>query len=131
MRNTIISQKFYRVIDPHGHHGRKRSMSASSHDHHLGAVPEEGEDADNSSDGSDSESTSTAPKNRRDDLVNPYWIEDPDLRKGEVEFLGSNEIQFWKDLLDKYLYPIDEDKDEKVLIRLFKLQYESPHRQSM
>ncbi|KAK9707880.1 hypothetical protein QE152_g27556 [Popillia japonica] len=105
-----------KVIDPHGHHGRKRSMSASSHDHHLGAVPEEGEDADNSSDGSDSESTSTAPKNKRDDLVNPYWIEDPDLRKGEVEFLGSNEIQFWKDLLDKYLYPIDEDKDEKARI---------------
>lgn len=91
-------------------------MSASSHDHHLGAVPEEGEDADNSSTDSDSESTSTVPKNRRDELVNPYWIEDPDLRKGEVEFLGSNEIQFWKDLLEKYLYPIDEDKDEKVLV---------------
>lgn len=56
------------------------------------------------------------PQNRRDDLINPYWIEDPDLRKGEVEFLSSNEIQFWKDLLEKYLYPIDEDKDEKVTI---------------
>lgn len=52
---------------------------------------------------------------RRDDLINPYWIEDPDLKKGEVDFLSQTELQFWKDLLDKYLYPIDANKDEQVL----------------
>lgn len=88
-------------------------MSASSRDHHLGAVAEEGED-ENISNDSDSETMSTIPHNKRDDLVNPYWIEDPDVRKGEVEFLGSNEVLFWKDLLEKYLYPIDENKEEKV-----------------
>lgn len=54
-------------------------------------------------------------KERRDDLINPYWIEDPDLKKGEVDFLSQTEIQFWKDLLDKYLYPIDANKEEQVL----------------
>lgn len=88
-------------------------MSASSRDHHhLGAVAEM-EEAGALSE-SESDTTSTVPQNRRDDLINPYWIEDPDVRKGEVEFLSSNEIQFWKDMLEKYLYPIDEDKDEKV-----------------
>lgn len=51
---------------------------------------------------------------RRDDLINPYWIEDPDLKKGEVDFLSPAEITFWKDLLEKYLFPIDENKEERV-----------------
>lgn len=86
-------------------------MSTSSRGDHLGAVPEEG--TEDSSD-SDSDTMSTTPRNKRDDLVNPYWIEDPDLGKGEVEYLSSAEILFWKDLLAKYLYPIDENKEEKV-----------------
>lgn len=87
-------------------------MSASSRDHHLGVVAEDANEE--SAEESDSETVSTAPRNDRDDLVNPYWIEDPELRKGEVEYLSSTEIQFWKDLLAKYLFPIDENKEEKV-----------------
>lgn len=64
---------------------------------------------------SDSES-STIQKDERDFLTNPYWIEDPELRKGEVDFLSSAELQFWKDLIDKYLYPIDQDKEEQVCV---------------
>lgn len=56
----------------------------------------------------------TEPKHDRDDLMNPYWIEDKALKKGEVDFLPQAEIKFWQELLEKYLYPIDEDKDEKV-----------------
>ncbi|NP_001034491.1 chitin synthase 1 [Tribolium castaneum] len=105
-----------KTIDPSGHISRRRSMSASSRGdhHHLGAVTEEG--GDESANETDSETVSTVPQNKRDDLVNPYWIEDPDVRKGEVEFLSSTEILFWKDLLDKYLYPIDENKEEKARI---------------
>ncbi|XP_063901353.1 chitin synthase chs-2 isoform X2 [Zophobas morio] len=105
-----------KTIDPSGHISRRRSMSASSRGdhHHLGAVTEE--EGEESANETDSETVSTVPQNKRDDLVNPYWIEDPDVRKGEVEFLSSNEIQFWKDLLDKYLYPIDENKEEKARI---------------
>lgn len=54
------------------------------------------------------------PRDERDFLTNPYWIEDPELKKGEVDFLSSAEVQFWKDLIDKYLYPIDQDKAEQV-----------------
>ncbi|XP_017770728.1 PREDICTED: uncharacterized protein LOC108558345 [Nicrophorus vespilloides] len=103
-----------KVVDPHGHATRKRSVSVSSRgDHHLGTLAEE--EAEDSSE-SDSETMSTVPQNKRDDLINPYWIEDPELCKGEVEFLSTAEIQFWKDLLDKYLYPIDENKEEKARI---------------
>lgn len=106
-----------KVVDPSGHASRKRSMSASSRHadhHHLSAVNEDA--AEDASSESDSESTSTVPQNKRDDLVNPYWIEDPDVGKGEVEYLNSNELQFWKDLLEKYLYPLDENKEEKARI---------------
>ncbi|XP_066155137.1 chitin synthase chs-2 isoform X1 [Euwallacea fornicatus] len=107
-----------KVVDPTGHASRKRSMSASSrhgdHHHVLSAVDEDA--AEDGSSESDSESTSTVPQNKRDDLVNPYWIEDPDVLKGEVEYLNSNELQFWKDLLEKYLYPLDENKEEKARI---------------
>lgn len=70
-----------------------------------------------SSDESESE-TSTAPQEERDFLTNPYWIEDPDLKKGEVDYLSSAEITFWKDLIDKYLYPIDQNKEEQVRVSL-------------
>lgn len=70
------------------------------------------------SDESESES-STVPRDERDFLTNPYWIEDPELKKGEVDFLSSAEVQFWKDLIDKYLYPIDQDKAEQVGCDLF------------
>lgn len=91
-------------------------MSASSRDHHhhpLHKLHEDPEDNNESSDDT-SETMSTAPREKRNDLVNPYWMEDPDLLKGEVDYLSSAETQFWKDLLDKYLYPIDENKEEQV-----------------
>ncbi|XP_053696809.1 chitin synthase chs-2 [Sabethes cyaneus] len=98
-------------VDPHAHHTRKRTASAGSKDHHLGSVAEDTEDEDES----DSE-TSTLQRNERDFLTNPYWIEDPDLKKGEVDFISSTEIQFWKDLIDQYLYPIDQNKEEQARI---------------
>ena len=55
-------------------------------------------------------------KQERDDMINPYWIEDRDLKKGEVDYISSAEAQFWKDLLEKYLHPIDENKEEKVCV---------------
>lgn len=55
------------------------------------------------------------PKVERNDDINPYWIEDKDLKKGPMAFLSTGENQFWKDLIDKYLFPIDEDKAEKVM----------------
>jgi len=54
----------------------------------------------------------------RDDLVNPYWVSDRDLGAGPVRVLDSVEAQFWRKLIDKYLYPIDADKThEAKLVR--------------
>lgn len=66
----------------------------------------------------DSEISTDIPREERDDLTNPYWIEDPDLRKGEVDFLTTAETEFWKDLIDVYLRPIDENKEEQERIRV-------------
>ncbi|GBP49027.1 Chitin synthase chs-2 [Eumeta japonica] len=55
-------------------------------------------------------------REERDELINPYWIEDPNLQKGEVDFLATTEKVFWKDVIDTYLRPIDENMDEKKRI---------------
>lgn len=81
---------------------------------HLGAIGEDPEDEE----GSETETvTSQNTEGNRDGsnfLSRPYWLTDEGLKKGEVDVLSMQEEQFWKDLLEKYLYPIDEDKAEKV-----------------
>ena len=43
-------------------------------------------------------------------IVNPYWIEDRDLGPGQIDYLPGVEVQFWKDLIEKYLEPLMSDK---------------------
>ena len=81
---------------------------------------ESGDTMDLDSEGDKSESTE--PKEERDDLINPYWIEDRDLGRGEVDHLSGVEIQFWKDLIDKYLSPIDADKKREVKFSFTKIK---------
>ncbi|XP_061707235.1 chitin synthase chs-2 isoform X1 [Cydia pomonella] len=104
-----------RAVDPHGlSRGRKLSIGhrgSTNGDHGLDALAEDPEDEHNSD--SDTDTLSTVPREQRDDLINPYWIEDQELKKGEVDFLSQGELQFWKDLIDKYLYPIDANKEEQ------------------
>ncbi|ESO85384.1 hypothetical protein LOTGIDRAFT_154879 [Lottia gigantea] len=54
-------------------------------------------------------------KNRDPNL--PFWIEDHRLGKGEVRALDSDELQFWKDLIKKYLYPIDKDPEKEQQVK--------------
>ncbi|XP_063358384.1 chitin synthase chs-2 isoform X2 [Cydia amplana] len=107
-----------RAVDPHGlSRGRKLSIGhrgSTSGDHGLDALAEDPEDEHNLD--SDTDTLSTVPREQRDDLINPYWIEDQELKKGEVDFLSQGELQFWKDLIDKYLYPIDANKEEQARI---------------
>ena len=51
--------------------------------------------------------------NERDDEKNPYWIDDDDLKDGPVDFLKGSEINFWKDLIKKYLEPLQMTAKEK------------------
>nr|AKR54211.1 chitin synthase 1 variant b [Helicoverpa armigera] len=107
-----------RAVDPHGmSRGRKLSVGprgSTTGDHGLDALDERPEE-ENDSD-SETDTLSTVPREKRDDLINPYWIEDPELKKGEVDFLSPAELSFWKDLIDKYLYPIDANKEEQARI---------------
>lgn len=53
-------------------------------------------------------------KEERDEQVTPYWIDhNPEMRKGVVDFLPSHEEQFWKDLIDKYLFVLEKNKDKE------------------
>ncbi|CAG9760021.1 unnamed protein product [Ceutorhynchus assimilis] len=47
-----------------------------------------------------------------DDLQNNNWFYDGELIRGRVTFLDKKEENFWKDLLDKYLHPIEDDKEK-------------------
>ena len=78
----------------------------------MTAVSEGGESVDMDTEGDASHTTE--PKEERDDLINPFWIEDRDLGRGEVDYLSGPEVQFWKDLIEKYLFPIDADKTKQV-----------------
>ena len=50
----------------------------------------------------------------RDDLINPYWIEqDKHIGSGRQRFLKAQEITFWHKLIDKYLKPLDKDKEKE------------------
>ncbi|KAG0723346.1 Chitin synthase chs-2 [Chionoecetes opilio] len=62
---------------------------------------------------SDNESEKSAPKEERDDLVNPYWIEDKALKRGEVDYMPGAEVHFFKDLIEKYLYPLIKNPQEQ------------------
>ncbi|KAF7489320.1 Chitin synthase 8 [Sarcoptes scabiei] len=55
-------------------------------------------------------------RQERDDSLNPYWIEDKDLKNGEVAYLHPAEILFWKDLLEKYLFPIEQNKEHQARV---------------
>ncbi|XP_045760492.1 chitin synthase chs-2 isoform X2 [Maniola jurtina] len=106
-----------RIVDPHGQiRGRKLSlgMRGSTNGDPLVTVAE-GEEEDRGSD-SETETMSSMPREKRDDLINPYWIEDTELKKGEVDFMNQTELSFWKDLIDKYLYPIDANKEAEARI---------------
>merc|ERR1719215_2420262 len=112
------------VIDPHSSappKQRRKSSRLSTRGHDttvsgggMAMVSEGGESID--MDTEEDASHTTEPLEERDDLINPFWIEDRDLGRGEVDYLSGAEIQFWKDLIDKYLHPIDADKTKQAKI---------------
>ncbi|CAF0791818.1 unnamed protein product [Didymodactylos carnosus] len=53
----------------------------------------------------------------RNYMYNPYWSELPWLGSGSIGFLNTTEITFWKQLLEKYLSPLDKDPEEEKRIK--------------
>ncbi|XP_048509220.1 chitin synthase chs-2 isoform X4 [Athalia rosae] len=107
-----------KAVDPQGHaSGRRRPSSiGSKFVDPMNPIEENPVDEDQDSDTETTVSQTTEANRERTFLVSPYWLEDEGLKKGEVDFLSPQEEQFWKDLLEKYLFPIDEDKAEKARI---------------
>jgi hypothetical protein len=53
---------------------------------------------------------------RDEQEVSPYWIDHPEMKKKAVDFLPTNEVQFWKDLIEKYLFVLIKDKEVCVIM---------------
>ncbi|XP_041374240.1 chitin synthase chs-2-like [Gigantopelta aegis] len=48
-----------------------------------------------------------------DEECSPFWIHDQDIGRGRTRYLGTEEIRFWKDLIEKYLKPLQVDDIKK------------------
>ncbi|XP_017793316.1 PREDICTED: uncharacterized protein LOC108575110 isoform X2 [Habropoda laboriosa] len=106
-----------RAVDPHGMSTRRRAPSVGSRTaDHLSAIGEDSREEDCHSKAETVTSQNTEGNREGNFLSRPYWLSDEGLKKGEIDVLSLQEEQFWNDLLEKYLYPIDEDKAEKERI---------------
>lgn len=47
----------------------------------------------------------------------PDWLYDPDLKDGDTETISASEEQFWMDLIEKYLRPLDMTDDQKTAMQ--------------
>ncbi|KAK6181610.1 hypothetical protein SNE40_009432 [Patella caerulea] len=54
---------------------------------------------------------------RRNDLINPFWAEDPRLQNGPVGNLDEEELDFWKDFIKKYLKPLEKDVEKEKIVK--------------
>ncbi|XP_041374203.1 chitin synthase chs-2-like [Gigantopelta aegis] len=54
------------------------------------------------------------PKRPRDDLTDPFWVQDRDLGAGGICPLQKDEHDFWTKMIDTYLKPLQQSADEKT-----------------
>ncbi|XP_049787548.1 chitin synthase chs-2-like [Schistocerca cancellata] len=103
-----------RILDPSSHLNGRLRVRQNMRENPLMPHPElpefDQESKKNSDD--DNESVTSEPKEDRIDDVNPFWIEDRKLKKGEIDYLSKTEKVFWTDLIAAYLYPLFEDREE-------------------
>ncbi|XP_048727151.2 uncharacterized protein LOC125645600 isoform X7 [Ostrea edulis] len=52
-------------------------------------------------------------KKKRDDLVNPAWVETETFSGGELIRMNQEEENFWEGFVTKYLKPLDTDKEKQ------------------
>ncbi|CAH1797404.1 unnamed protein product [Owenia fusiformis] len=48
--------------------------------------------------------------------LDPHWIKDPEIGNGPIEYLDKKEWVFWIKMVNKYLKPLIEDRDQKAKI---------------
>lgn len=98
--------------------GRRRSSMKSRRS--MGSLQEEGspveEDFEEEEDVVESFNAKVEvedPASKRNDETSPYWIEDSRLKLGRVDYLSGGEINFWKEMIKKYLQPLEMTEQEK------------------
>lgn len=47
----------------------------------------------------------------------PRWLDDSDLGFGRTRFLGKDEKTFWKDLIKKYLFPLERNEAQQKRVQ--------------
>ena len=52
----------------------------------------------------------------RNELVNPAWIEVPYLNDCEIDYMEPRETEFFQKMIDRYLYPLVEDKNYQAKV---------------
>ena len=52
----------------------------------------------------------------RNELVNPAWIEVGYLAECELDFMEPAETEFFRQCIDRYLYPLVEDKNYQAKV---------------
>ena len=53
---------------------------------------------------------------KRNELINPAWIEAPFLNDSEIDYLDPKETEFFQKTIDRYLYPLVEDKNYQAKV---------------
>jgi len=50
---------------------------------------------------------------KQEDENSPKWLEDADLGFGRTRYIGNDEKTFWKDLIKKYLLPLERNEAQQ------------------
>ncbi|XP_022916126.2 chitin synthase chs-2-like [Onthophagus taurus] len=48
-----------------------------------------------------------------DENLEGSWMYDENFKRGFVEVLAHNEVEFWEGILEKYLHPVDDSEEKK------------------
>ena len=107
-----------KVLEPSGMPRRRSSMSKTGKfQDNLSAVTElDDEEFGSIESGEHEDDDSLKDVSAKDPLRSPLWIQDKALKNGEVLYLHPQEIQFWEGLIEKYLYPLDNDKNHQTIV---------------
>lgn len=57
-----------------------------------------------------------------DDENSPKWLDDSELGQGRTRYLGNDEKTFWKDIIKKYLLPLEKNEAQQKKVQQDLLQ---------
>lgn len=55
---------------------------------------------------------------KRDEMTDPYWIQDSSLLDGAMDRLSDDEIKFWKEFIPQYLKPLEANKEQEKQVSM-------------